>query len=56
MAGDSHHGRHHASSHGWTRHSWTRHGRSHSIRTARHRHGKTTHMAFSVVSGHTRLR
>jgi hypothetical protein len=56
MAGDSHHGHRHASSHGWTRHSWTRHGRWHSTRTAGHRHVKTTKMAFSVVSGHTRLR
>jgi len=56
MAGDSHHGRRHASGHGWTRHSWTRHGRWHSTRTAGHQHGKTTKMAFRVVSGHTRLR
>jgi len=56
MAGDSHHSRRHASGHGWTRHSWTRHGRWHSTRTAGHQHGKTTKMAFRVVSGHTRLR
>jgi hypothetical protein len=58
---DSHHGRRHASRHGWTQHSWARHGwerHGHWHRTgaAAHRHGKTTTMAFSVVSGRTRLR
>ena len=53
---DSHHGARHASRHGWTRHSWARHGHWHRTRAAAHRHGKTTTMAFSVVSGHTRLR
>ncbi|HEV7910389.1 MAG TPA: hypothetical protein VGP28_04725 [Methylocella sp.] len=52
------HGARHASRHGWTRHSWARqrHGDWHRTRAAAHRHGKTTTMAFSVVSGHTRLR
>jgi hypothetical protein len=50
------HGARHASRHGWTRHSWARHGHWHRTRAAAHRHGKTTTMAFSVVSGHTRLR
>lgn len=53
---DSHHGRRHASRHGWTRHSWARHGHRRSTGAAKHRHGKTTSVAFSVVSGHTRLR
>ncbi|HEY4846225.1 MAG TPA: hypothetical protein VIH87_00100 [Methylocella sp.] len=53
---DSQHGRRHASRHGWTRHSWARHGHWHRTGAAGHRHGKTTRMAFSVVSGHTRLR
>ncbi|MGA7384822.1 MAG: hypothetical protein WBW81_09100 [Methylocella sp.] len=53
---DSHHGRRHASRHGWTRHGWARHGHWHRTRAAAPRHGKTTTMAFSVVSGHTRLR
>jgi hypothetical protein len=61
VAGDSHHGRRHASRHGWTRHSWARHswarnGRWHRTGTAGHRHGRTTNMAFSIVSAHTRLR
>jgi len=60
-AGDSHHGRRHASRHGWTRHSWARHswarhGRWHRTGAAGHRHGKTNTLAFSVVSGHRRLR
>jgi hypothetical protein len=57
-AGDSgrDHGRRHASKHGWTRHSWARHGHWHRTRAAAHRHGKTTTLAFSVVSSHTRLR
>jgi hypothetical protein len=52
------HGGRHASRHGWTRHSWARqrHGHWRRTRAAAHRHGKTTTMAFSVVSGHTRLR
>ena len=49
-------GRHHASRHGGTRHSWARHGHWHRTGAAGHRHGKPTRMAFSVVSGHTRLR
>ncbi|MGH6812787.1 MAG: hypothetical protein ACREDM_10705 [Methylocella sp.] len=55
-AADSHHGRRHASRHGWTRHGWARHGHWRKTRTAGHRHGRTTRVAFSVVSGHTRLR
>ena len=51
-----HHGRRHASRHGWTRHSWARHGHWHRTGAAGHRRGKTTRVAFSVVSGHTRLR
>jgi hypothetical protein len=52
------HGARHASRHGWTRHSWARqrHGHWHRIRAAAHRNGKTTTMAFSVVSAYTRLR
>jgi hypothetical protein len=55
------HGARHASRHGWTRHSWARHswarhGHWHRTGAAGHRHGKTTRVAFSVVSGHTRLR
>ena len=50
------HGARHASRHRWTRHSWARHGHWHRTRAAAHRRGKTTTMAFSVVSGHTRLR
>ena len=52
------HGARHASRHGWTRHSWARqrHGHWHRTRAAAHRHGKTTTMAFSVVSAYTRLR
>ena len=58
---DSHHGRRHANRHGWTSHSWARHGSAghghwHRTGAAGHRHGKTTSVAFSVVSGHTRLR
>jgi hypothetical protein len=53
---DSHHGRGRASRHGWTRHSWAKHGHWRSTKAAKHRHGKTTTMAFSVVSSHTRLR
>ncbi len=53
---DSHHGRRHASRHGWTRHSWAKHGRWRSTGAAKHRYGKTTTVAFSLVSGHTRLR
>jgi hypothetical protein len=53
---DSHHGRRQSSRHDWTRHSWARHGHWHRTGTAGHRHGKTTSVAFSVVSGHTRLR
>jgi hypothetical protein len=53
---DSHHGRRHASRHGWASHSWARHGHWHRTGAAGHRHGKTTRVAFSVVSGHTRLR
>ena len=49
------HGRRHASRHSWTRHSWARHGHWHRTGAAEHRHGKTTTMAFSVVSGHTRF-
>ncbi len=56
MAGDSRRGRHYASKHGWTRHSWARHGRWHRTGAAGHRHRKTTSVAFSVVSAHTRLR
>jgi hypothetical protein len=63
MAGDSHRRRGHASWHRWTRHSWTRrhswarHGHWHrTAAAAGHQHGKTTTLAFSVVSGHTRLR
>jgi hypothetical protein len=55
-AGDSRRGRHYASKHGWTRHSWARHGHRHRTRAARHRHGRTTSVAFNVVSGHARLR
>ncbi len=54
--GFSHHGARHASRHGWTSHSWARHSHGHRTRAAEHRHGNTTTMAFSVVSGHTRLR
>jgi hypothetical protein len=50
------HGRRHASKRDWTRHSWARHGHWHRTGAAAHRHGKTTTMAFSVVSAHTRLR
>jgi hypothetical protein len=52
------HGARHASRHGWTRHSWARqrHGHWRRTRAAAHRHGKTTTMAFSVVSAYTRLR
>jgi hypothetical protein len=58
---DSHHGRRHASRHGWTQHSWSshswaRHGHWHRTGAGGHRRGKTTRVAFSVVSGHTRLR
>ncbi|MGH6821711.1 MAG: hypothetical protein ACREDU_12735 [Methylocella sp.] len=53
---DSHRGRRHANRHGWTRHSWARHGHWHRTRAASHRHGRTTSVAFSVVSGRTRLR
>jgi hypothetical protein len=53
---DSQHGRRHASRHGWTRHNWARHGHWHRTRAAAHRRGRTTSVAFSVVSGHTRLR
>ena len=53
---DSRRGRRHASRHGWTRHGWARHGHWHGTRAAKHLHGKTTSVAFSVVSGHTRLR
>jgi hypothetical protein len=53
---DPHHGRRHASRHGWTRHSWAKHGHWHKTGAAGHRHGKITRMAFSVVSGRTRLR
>ncbi|MFZ0497389.1 MAG: hypothetical protein WBE80_13350 [Methylocella sp.] len=58
MAGDSghEHGARHASRHRWTRHRWARHGHWHRTRAAAHQHGKTTTLAFSVVSGHTRLR
>jgi len=55
-AADSRRGRHFASKHGWTRHSWARHGQRHRTRAAAHRHGRTTSVAFSVVSGRTRLR
>jgi hypothetical protein len=55
-AGDSRGGRHYASKHGWTRHRWARHGHWHNTRAAAYRHGNTTSVAFSVVSGHTRLR
>jgi hypothetical protein len=53
---DSHHGARHASRHDWTRHSWARHGHWRRTGAAGHRHGRTTTLAFSVVSGHTRLR
>jgi hypothetical protein len=53
---DSHHGRRHARRHGWTRHSWAKHGHWRGTGPAKHGHGKTTSLAFSVVSGHTRLR
>jgi hypothetical protein len=58
---DLRHGRRHASRHGWarhssSRHSWAKHGHWHRTGAAGHRHGKTTRVAFSVVSGHTRLR
>jgi hypothetical protein len=58
---DSHHGRRHASRHHWTQrswssHSWARHGHWHRIGASGHRRGKTTRVAFSVVSGHMRLR
>ena len=56
MAGDSHHGRRHASRRGWTRHSWAKHGHWHRTGTAGHRHRRTTSVAFSVGSAHTRLR
>ena len=64
-AGDSGrgHGARHASKHGWARHSWARHGWArhghwHGTGAAGHRHGhgKGTALAFSVGSGHTRLR
>ena len=58
---DLRHGRRHASRHGRTRHggashSWARHGHWHRTGAAGHRHGKITRVAFSVVSGRTRLR
>jgi hypothetical protein len=53
---NSHHGRRHASRHGWTRHSWANHGHWRGTGAAKHRHGKTTTVAFSVVSGRMRLR
>ncbi len=53
---DSHRGRHHANRHRWTRHSWARHGHWRRTGAAGHRHGKSTTMAFSVVSARTRLR
>jgi hypothetical protein len=58
---DLHHGRRHASRHGWTQHSWSshswaRHGHWHRTGAAGHRRGKTTRVAFSIVSGRTRLR
>ncbi|MDQ6702813.1 MAG: hypothetical protein M3Z96_06755, partial [Pseudomonadota bacterium] len=53
-AGDSRRGRHYSSKHGWARHSWARHGHWRRTGAAGHRHGKTTSVAFSVVSGHTR--
>lgn len=56
MAGESHHRHRHASWHRWTRHSWARQGHWHRTGAAGHRHGKITTMAFSIVSGHTRLR
>ncbi|MGH6837775.1 MAG: hypothetical protein ACREDT_03055 [Methylocella sp.] len=62
IAEDSHHRHGRASWHRWTRHSWTarhswaRHGHWHRTAAAGHRHGKTTTLAFSVVSGRTRLR
>ena len=52
---DSHHGRP-ASRPGWARRSGASPGHWHRSRAAEHRHGNTTTMAFSVVSGHTRLR
>jgi hypothetical protein len=55
-ARDSHHGRRHAGRHRWTRPSFARHGHWYRTGAAGHRHGKTTSLAFSVVSGHTRLR
>jgi hypothetical protein len=51
---DSHRGRRHASGHGWKRHRWARHGHWRSAGAAGHRHGKTTRVAFSVVSSQTR--
>jgi len=55
------HGARHASRHGrtrhsWARHSWAKHAHWHRTGAAGHRHGKSTTLAFSVVSGHTRLR
>jgi hypothetical protein len=53
---DLRHGRRHPSRRSWSRHSWARHGHWHRTGAAGHRHGKTTRVAFSVVSGRTRLR
>ncbi|MGH6834439.1 MAG: hypothetical protein ACREC9_02600 [Methylocella sp.] len=56
MAGESRRGRRHASRHSWARHSWAKHGQWHRTGHAGHRRGRTTNVAFSVVSGNTRLR
>jgi hypothetical protein len=54
--GRRHAGRHRWTQHSWSSHSWARHGHWHRTGAAGHRRGKTTRMAFSVVSGRTRLR
>ncbi|MGH6863960.1 MAG: hypothetical protein ACRECN_06760 [Methylocella sp.] len=48
--------RHGWARHSWARHSWAGHGHWHRTGHAGHRHGRTTNVAFSVVSGNTRLR
>jgi hypothetical protein len=57
-AEDARHRHRHASRHGWSSHRWARHGHWHRTKAASHRHGhrKSTDMAFSVVTGRTRLR
>lgn len=57
--GRGRHGRRHASRHarhGSSHHGWARHDHGRHSRTAEHAHGKGKKLAFSVVSGHSRLR